>query len=146
MDVYSNNRAFLNTRRVERVAPKVIVFNFPSKALSGSESHDIRFKFPGKVIDAYASCKVAGSGDTKVIIDRCSEADYQVKPVWENIFSKPVIIPSTKHSSLLADEKYELTPTGKITNSGDHYKATVEHNGTVEGITVELTIMLDTEE
>lgn len=140
MDVYANNRAQLNTRRVKRLTPRVLTFAFPNKALSGAESHDYMFPFDGEVHNLYATCKVAGSGDTKIIIDRCPMKDFDIAPVWEEILSTPLMIPSTRRSSASAPP-YELTNTGKKVAAGDHFKVTIEHNGTVEGITVEMTIL-----
>lgn len=145
MDVYSSNRSSLNTNRIKRIDDRVIVFALPQKAQDGAYSKVIRFPSKGRVKEAYASCDVPGSGDTVINIERCTEQEYMVSPIWEDIFDKPLTIPSTKRSSKAATTPYTLTNTGGVVGTGDHFRVTINHNGSIEGIVVQLTIEVEIE-
>lgn len=145
MDVYASNRSRLNKDRIKRIDDKVIVFAMPQKAIDGAVSRVIRFPYKGRVKDVYASCSTPGSGDTIINVERCPESDYMISPIWEDILDEKLKIPSTRLSSNASDTPYTLTNTGEVVESGDHYRISIHHNGTVEGIVVELVIEIEIE-
>lgn len=146
MDHFSFNRSTLNTRRIRRVDDKVMVFVFPTKAKTGEISAEYRFPFKGEIKEVYASCASTGGDETRIMIEKSTQEDYDVVPVWSNVLANPLVIKQNRRSITSSDTPYTFVTDGEKVNKGDHFRASVLHDGGVGKIVVEIVIELDIEE
>lgn len=147
MDFLSYNRSHLNSRRIQRIDEKVMVFIVPSIVQVGVVRTELRFPYKGRIIDVYATCGTTGLNRTVIDIEKCSQADYDTTPKWESIFNSQLIIDSNQKSNRTSATPYNLKPTGIDVNVDDHYRLNMVEVGTgVKDITVEMVVELFIEE
>lgn len=142
MDFQSYNRTVLNERRIRRVDEKVITFSFSSLSQEETIKKNFRFPYDGTIKDIYASCGTTGGDETVITIEKCTQSDYDVIPVWEAILSDPVTIKSNRHSSSTADSTYSFKPGGEVVNANDHFRISPVKLGGASEIVVEIKIEL----
>jgi hypothetical protein len=134
--------AKFNQLKIDQLANRVIVFVIPGRVKSGVQPNEIRFPWNGHVVDIYATCRVPGSTDTVLRVQKISIEDFK------GISSTPVgwvdvALPIT----LQANKKFQesdLSFTNTEVNKNDHFRVVVEQLGTdVEDITIEVTVKTD---
>lgn len=147
MDYLAYNRAQLNNRRIKRIDDKVMVFIVPSIVQVGVVRTELRFPYKGKILDAYATCGTPGSSRTAISIEKCTQAAYDMTPIWESIFGNQLIIDAKHKSNRTSTAPYSLRPSAVNVNQDDHFRLNMQTVGTgVKDITVELVIELAIEE
>lgn len=130
---------------IESRIKKVIVFVIPGgKSIKqGIQKVEIRFPFPGVIVDAYASCRVPGVGRTVIQVEKISQDDFDglsSNPIgWVNIFSKNLILEPGEKSTRTTTEPFELANPLIVEN--DHFRINlIELAEGVEDFTIEITV------
>lgn len=147
MDYLSYNRALLNTRRIQRLYDKVMVFIVPSIVQVGVVRTELRFPYKGKLLNAYATCGTKGSERTVIDIERCSQLDYDTNPVWSSVFSNPLVIDANHKSNRTSTSPYSFKSNSTNVSKDDHFRLNMLAVGNgVRDITVELVVELYVDE
>lgn len=147
MDYMGYNRAKLNSRRINKVSKKVMVFIIPSLVKAGPVQTEVRFPYRGKLINSYASCGTSGTTPTTIDIEKCDQEAYDTTPRWESVFHNKITIDANNKSNRTSTEPYSFKPFFETVNEDDHFRVNVVEAGEgVRDITVELVVELDVEE
>lgn len=144
LDFQSMNKSIINRKIItEKLDYKTMVFIVPRFVQTGIIRTELRFPHKGKIVDVYATCGVEGTTTTHVVIEKCSEVNYDTVPVWDNVFTNDLFIDANKKSS-----KISLTPYALVSDEiepNDHFRINVVNAGEgVEDITVEIHVEIST--
>jgi hypothetical protein len=96
-----------NLAKKQAVQEKVIVFNIPKPKL-GPYPLVIRFEYPGRISNIYASCVNVGADRTVVQIEKCSQADYDTSPVWTDVLSSELVLEANERSTATSSTPYVI--------------------------------------
>lgn len=140
VNVFSENRAKLNTDRIKRIDDKTLVYVI-SVPMEGAGLDEFPFQYDGIVKDVTVSCQTVGSTDTYVNIQRCTPTDYASEPVWENVFSSDLLLGSGKRIS----DKNTNTAISQV-NKGDVFRTYIRTLGSgIMNMTIQFTIQINIE-
>lgn len=122
---------------------RVIVFVIPGgRAIqTGVQKIEICFPFSGKIVDVYASNRVAGTTRTVIAIEKISQEDFDNDNPegWLNVFSGNLIIDPNEKSSRTSSAPFVIENLQVAAN--DHFRVRIDELGDgVEDITVEVTV------
>jgi hypothetical protein len=120
---------------------KVIVFVIPGIVRTGVQGVEIKFPFNGLIFDIYANNGTPGATDTIIGIQKCSEADYDSSPVWEDVLTNNIILESGEKSSKTSSTSYIIN-TEEV-NTNDHFRLNIDTLGDgLRDLTVEIKVKL----
>lgn len=128
-----------NLARKIPVQQKVMVFIVPSKVKLGVVKTEVRFPYKGKISNIYATCGSVGTTNTVIQVERCSQSDYDISPVWKSIFSTNLTLDANEKSTNTSEIAYVLDDDS--INPNDHFRLNVVGLGEgVEDITLEVVV------
>lgn len=124
----------------ERVELKTIIMVL-TKVSVGASHFEIPFPHAGEIIEVYASCATAGSTDTIIKVEKCSQGDYDSTPIWTNILSPDLTIDANEKSSNTSTSPHSISVTGVDQN--DHFRLNVVEAGNgAKGVTVKVSVLI----
>lgn len=143
MSIRSFDRAqdAYNLAKKEPVQQKVIVFVNPSKVKLGVVKTETRFPYKGRLVNVYASCGAVGSTKTEIVVERCSQEDYDASPHWVAIFATNLTFDPSAKSTNSSSVPYVLADDH--VNPNDHFRINVVKLGSgIEDITLEVVVQI----
>lgn len=118
---------------------KVMIFVVPGRINVGPVNTELRFPFPGRIVNVYASCGVAGSTPTEIALEKCSQQSYDNNPTWTNVFSSNLVIDANEKSSNTSSLPYVLQDD--VVNINDHFRINIINAGDgAQFLTVEVIV------
>ena len=121
-----------NLAKKRAVQEKVIVFSIPNPNV-GISPAEIRFPYEGVLREVYISCGSSGSGETELVVERCSQDDFDTDPSWEEV---------TDGIILAAGGKSVKSEVEVPVNENDHFRLKWLRVGGATKASVELVIQL----
>jgi hypothetical protein len=111
-------------------------FQFPSILKAGIQPQPFQCPFDGEIIGVTAFCLEGGvASHFEATIEKISEQDFISGGVWDNIFSKNIIIPA---GQLLAEN---LVIADKEVSRGDYFRVNVlSLDNNIKGINIRIDI------
>lgn len=119
---------------------KVIVFAMPGSMAAGIQPLEIRFPFSGSILEMYASCRMPGTEQTVIHVEKISQDDY------DGTSATPIGWVFVGEMVLEADDKSVHTPPTPVmgvteVDKNDHFRIVVAEAGVgIRDLTVEITI------
>jgi len=127
-----------NLAKKQAVQEKVITFVM-LKPKAGPYPLEIRFDYPGRISRVYASCTSAGSDQTVMQLEKCSQSDYDTTPVWTNVFASDLVLDANERSTATSSSPYVLADDQ--VNEGDHFRISfAEVGGGIGTVTVNVAV------
>lgn len=146
MDILSYNKAVLSSNRLNKFIEcgadtKTIVFVLPRIMNEGEQRLVVQFPYSGTITGLAAHCFVAGtSGDTEILVERCSSGNFSGVQSWESILNSPIVISEGQVAS--ANAGVGLLVDGAV-EEHDYLRLNVPSiSEGSEGFTVQLTVKI----